>query len=251
MILYPYVMTYNTGFAPCVYESRLSLACCKTKLRYKIGKTFEPGEDIYIMGLCGKGLLKRNQTKFGSDIEELVYSPIYIAKVTDVVSCENYYSKNEFAKRPDCKYEYKNGNWAVKKNNPHYEGNKNERIHFTDTIDLSYNKSKPNYVLLSDEYIYWGKNLIPFNEMDDKFPSNKEIENVFRNVKKTRLNSPRSDTYEISKEDISIFELFFKNYIKSHNKLNEDKKMTIDDYFIVNDKCSNIHCEGTKKGGNR
>ena len=254
MILYPYVMTYNTGFAPCIYENMLSLACCKTKLRYKIGTTIkassEHEEHTYIMGLCGKGLLKRNQVKFGSDIEKLEYSPIYIARVTDVVSCEEYYSKKEFAKRPDCKYKYQNGHWAVKENNPHYDGKKVETIDFRDTIDLSYNKSEPNYVLLSDEYIYWGRNLIPFNEIDDKFPTYKEIKNVFLDVRDTRRHSPRSDTYKISKEEESIFELFFKNYCYSHNKLKTDKEMTIDDYFIINKKCANVHCEGTEAGGN-
>ncbi|MBQ3866289.1 MAG: hypothetical protein II776_05255, partial [Clostridia bacterium] len=39
--VYAYVMTSATGFAPAVQDGLLTLACCKTRLRYKIGNMFD------------------------------------------------------------------------------------------------------------------------------------------------------------------------------------------------------------------
>lgn len=217
MKIYAYTMTYNTGFAPCVSNKIMSLACCKTILRYRIAKEIENGEkDIYVIGLCGKQLARRNGIGVGK-----YYSPVYIAKVADCVKCHDYYSKTD---RPDKKYVFKDGNWRILPGNPH------ENEIDTDIYYNFRNIHEENYVLIFEEYIYAGNKLQDI----DTLPK------LFDKIKSEREKSPRSNTTHLGDNDINCFVTYFNNNKK---KIENDRKLVVDEYFV--DSCRK-GCEGRK-----
>lgn len=212
MKVYAYVMVWNTGFAPSVYKGILSLACCKTSLRYKIGKKiWDEKEDIYVIGVCGKQMAKRNDKS-----DSYFYSPVYIAKITDVLSCYDYYEK--YSSRPDGVYEFKENSWKSKQGNPHsldpYDCKSNK--------DLWYRKKEENFVLISDKYRYYGKELLQKIDFAQEF-----IEPIAQKLNR----SPRSDLKEL---DYSDKEEVIHEYIEkliSENSISNDKGSTLDWYF--------------------
>ncbi len=204
MKIFAYSIVYDSGFAPCaVKNDSLTLACCKTNLRHKIGLLLEqnPDEDIYLIGLCGKQLAKR------SSKQDSEYSPLFIAKVNSAVTTQEYFKYNNATQRPDQKYSYKNGKWFVKKGNPHHledigeldvEKAKQER----DLYYLPRKDSKPtdNYVLNSDEYIYYGKDILPRSKLS----------NYLETIASIREKAPRADLQPIPENGINSFMEFFK-----------------------------------------
>ena len=93
MKIFAYTMVYDTGFAPSVDKGVLSLACCKTFLRYKIAnELLDSSDDIYVVGLCSKQMSGRHN--YDND-----YFPVYIAKISDCVKTDYYYSKRAY--KPD------------------------------------------------------------------------------------------------------------------------------------------------------
>lgn len=141
-----YRLTNDTGLAPCVKNGLLSLSCCKggkkrgetvinTGLRYRIGSKRESDytvDDVYILGIFSNKFL-------------------YLAKITDVVTMEEYYSDMSKGRTDDI-FDIVNGelvrNKHLKKENVHTDP---DRI----TKDLA-----GRYVLLSDNYIYLGKDAV-------------------------------------------------------------------------------------------
>ena len=233
MKIYAYTMVWDTGFAPSVDNNILSLACCKTYLRYKIANELEhiSDEKIYVIGLCGKTLLKRNKISVSNE-----YLPVYIAKISDAVKVTEYYSDKKFTNRPDAQYIYKNSEWTFKKTNPHHiiSGNKKEQIleNSDNEKDLYYIRGKhhqENYVLLSEEYLYLGKNI---EKID--FP------NCIKSIAEKRSKACRSDLSPIELNDKEIDE--FKSFIAAQKtKYRKQKGNTIDKYFIENS------CKGERK----
>ena len=144
--VYIYRLTSDTGFAPCVEGNLLTLACCKggqmrgdkvinTGLRYRIGTKKDAKwdeEDVYIVGTY--------KDKF-----------LYLARVTKVITMEEYYSG--FSKgRMDDIYSFKNGG-LVRNNNL-----RNHCVHIEPdrvTKDLA-----GKYVIISTEYIYLGEDAV-------------------------------------------------------------------------------------------
>lgn len=84
--IYLYKLTVDSGGAPCVAKGLLSLAICKPQIR----ASAEVG--CWLFG-------------FGSNQAPMSNRLIYIARVTDKLSCGEYYSRDEFRVRPDCIYE--------------------------------------------------------------------------------------------------------------------------------------------------
>lgn len=157
MIIYAYTMTDDTGFAPAVKDGTLSLACCKTYLRYKVANDIKAGEhEVYIIGLCGKELANyHSYCRY--------YFPIYIAKITEVVNTKEYFSNIKYFDRADSQYRLINETWYFTKDNPHHEATTNEYLHPLknpeNDEDLYYTRkrvSELNYVLLSTEYACFG-----------------------------------------------------------------------------------------------
>ena len=229
MILYAYVMKWDTGFAPCVKGNVLSLATCKTFLRYKIGNEFKASEDIYIMGLCGKELQKRHRKEFDSTFN---YSPIYVAKITSVEKTKKYYAQKG---RPDQKYSYDNKSkeWFVLKNNPHHLEMEAEGV-FENKLavcekDLYYlprgnkdnTEKSENYVLISKQFAYFGKDLTKLNDLPK----------VIQNICKERAEKCRCDRTPINIEDEKEFLKWFNGQISNNTNKENNKGKTIDTYF--------------------
>ena len=146
--LYMYRLTNDTGLAPCVDNGLLSLAVCKggqirngkvchTGLRYRIGSNkdgYDPENDkVYVLGTY-KGKL------------------LYLARVTQIKTMTEYY--RDMAKgRTDHIYDVKNGllvrNKKLRKQEVHLETEKQIR-------DMA-----GEYVLLSDDFMYLGKDAVP------------------------------------------------------------------------------------------
>jgi hypothetical protein len=88
--VYSYRLTTFGGVAPAYDNGLFSLAICKPDMRRVIGKRWhnEDKPNIRIIGINGKGLHKSNPY-FAADYL------LYIARVTDVVSFEEYFSDTE------------------------------------------------------------------------------------------------------------------------------------------------------------
>ena len=143
--VYVYRLSVDTGFAPCVEDDLLTLACCKggqlrkgkpcyTGLRYWIGSKkhcdFEK-DDVYVLGTY--------KDKF-----------LYFAKIDEVMEMTEYFSST--TKRTDMIYRVENG--ELVRNKMWRE----EKVH----IDKEQNERDKagKYVLLSRNYIYLGKDAV-------------------------------------------------------------------------------------------
>lgn len=144
-ILFMYRLSDDTGLAPCIHDGLLSLAVCKggqirngkiinTGLRYWIGSRFHTeykNDKVYILGTY--------HNKF-----------LYLAKITEVLLMEEYY-QGRSVNRNDNLYSYKCGD--LLRNKHLYK----EGIH---TQEQVLRDKAGKYVLLSDNYIYLGKEAI-------------------------------------------------------------------------------------------
>lgn len=96
---YLYKMTVDNGAAPCVQNGLLTLAICKPTIRRVAPK------GSVIIGFAANSL--------GS--EGYRDNPIvYAAVVSRKLFCGDYYSKREYADRPDCIYKRTRGRLATK-----------------------------------------------------------------------------------------------------------------------------------------
>lgn len=142
--LYIYRLTSDTGMAPCVDNALFSLAVCKggqirkgvpcnTGLRHFIGSREEyKSGNIYVLGTFHDRFL-------------------YLARVTDVVSMDEYY--NGMSKgRTDDIYDFVKGKLV---RNNHF---KKEKIHTEQ--DRIIKDIAGQYVILSDDFIYLGEDAV-------------------------------------------------------------------------------------------
>lgn len=186
MKIYTYTIAYDTGFAPCISNDEFTLACCKSNLRYKIGEELlkNPNENIYLFALCGKGLSKERKLE-----EEYFYSPLYIAKITETVRTNEYFSVLENGRRDQVYYCGENGEWSSLINNPHRKPS--EKFDPVDEVnkDILYmprktSKPKLNYVLKSTDYIYFGNNLMMRKELP------KSVNKICEKIEKACRSNP-------------------------------------------------------------
>lgn len=152
--LYMYRLTSDTGLAPCVDNGLLSLACCKggqirkgkpihTGLRYRIGSKRDGADcktdNVYLLGMI-KG-------KF-----------LYLARITDIVTMTEYFDTMAFG-RTDRIYSLVNGELI---RNKHL---RSQGIHIDELQrqrDLA-----GKYVLLSNDFIYLGKDAVYVKTVDE------------------------------------------------------------------------------------
>lgn len=150
MKLYSYVITRDFGFAPNPFYNICTLATCKPDIR----RTAEVGDIIVGIGSGAK------KSKFKNKI-------IYVMKVQEKLTYDQYWNDQRF----QCKKPYMNGSKKQM-----YGDN----IYHTDLISNTiiqedshhslengvtnwdnYNRDVPGkYVLISDEFWYWGSNPI-------------------------------------------------------------------------------------------
>ena len=160
--IYAYRLTNDSGSAPCIFDLNghptglLTLVCCKggqiryagtpkekgieTGLRHTIGKKYKEkitnGQDeVYLMGIYKNKLL-------------------YIAKITEILNMEDYYSSNSLYKnRLDYIYKALPGGFERNGNNPKFHPIGETAQHRKDRLG--------KYALISDCFAYWGKESKP------------------------------------------------------------------------------------------
>jgi Nucleotide modification associated domain 2 len=126
--IFIYKMVADNGGAPCVFNNVLSLAICKPKIR----KSAKKGDIIF--GFGGK--------EYGERL-------IYIARVTDKKG-QDYYEREQYARRPDCIYRAKEGS-AIRKASARYHVVSDHR-----KKDVGF-RFENAFVLLSEDFRYLGK----------------------------------------------------------------------------------------------
>lgn len=145
--LYAYRLTSDTGLAPCTDSGLFSLACCKggqvrngkpvhTGLRHRIGSKRDGADckkdDIYVLGTYKSNFL-------------------YLARITNIVAMTEYFdtmSKN----RTDNIYSLVDGS-LIRNHHLWYEG-----VHVDEHQNIC--DIAGEYVLLSDDFIYLGKDAV-------------------------------------------------------------------------------------------
>lgn len=156
-IIFRYRLTSDTGCAPCVDNDLFSLACCKGG-QYRNGNFIKRGLRYFI------GALWNEQNEILNDYEIYVSGIfenklLFLAKITDVIDMIEYYNHNEVNKkyrnRKDDIYYIKNGKLERNKFNYNFHGYDNKQ-HGKDIAG--------KYVLLSDEFIYYGREAIPCDD---------------------------------------------------------------------------------------
>lgn len=163
--LYIYRLTDDAGFAPCAENGLLSLACCKggqirkgkvinTGLRHRIGTHREANyetDDVYILGIYKNKML-------------------YLAKVTNVVTMEEYFDGMSKGRTDDI-YSLVNGelvrNNKLKDKKVHTEPNRIRK-------DIA-----GKYVVLSNDYIYLGRDAVSIDKIAKYYPHFQETKKYF------------------------------------------------------------------------
>lgn len=147
--LYSYVLREDTGFAPNPYHGFCTLACCKPRIRERA----EIGDWIIGTGSSAKGKER------GGHIS-------YAMRVTDKLTFDQFWSDDRFlSKRPNLdgtlqeacgdniyQFDYVSGHWCQKVRAFHCHSS--EIAHDTHV----------EWVLTSDDFIYWGDDGPPLRE---------------------------------------------------------------------------------------
>ncbi len=153
-IIFRYRLTSDTGCAPCIDNDFFTLACCKGG-QYRNGNFVECGLRYFIGTLW---------TEINSILDdyEVYISGIYqnkflfFAKITAVIEMTEYYKHSEankkYRNRKDDIYYIKTDNLERNKFNCNFHGFNTEQ-HGRDISG--------KYVLLSDEFVYYGKEAVP------------------------------------------------------------------------------------------
>jgi Nucleotide modification associated domain 2 len=123
----------DSGGAPCVRRGMLSLAICKPMIRETAGI----GDLIF--GFAANSLSPDNRL-------------IYVTRITDKLSSGKYYMSDQYSRREDCIYEFKNARFVRRRGAKHHH-RAEDLVH-----DLG---SPPDYpranVLLSTDFRYFGR----------------------------------------------------------------------------------------------
>lgn len=159
--LYTYTMKNDSGFAPSVSAGLLTLACCRgsvnpgKSLRTWVANEVKKQNEVWVMGVCGKHMKLGNayRTKHKKESGPLnppEGAPIYLAKIQQAITSKEYFQSNSslFWHQVDHDAYFVNEvgeiTSAGEKLNPHHNN------------DDDYIKDTNSYVLISQEFIYWG-----------------------------------------------------------------------------------------------
>ena len=188
-IVYLYRVPVDSGTAPCAYTIQgghlapselLTLACCKggsygarkrphqTGMRHEIGRDYKDKLDTVDLWLCGAYTPKKGKPKKGKHETKL----LYLAKVNEIMTMEDYYADSQYSARSD--YVYSVIPPADRKLDPSANycfylkrNRRNQYFHNTvcpkgeqpleDAQRLWIKDQLGTYVLLSREFVYLGK----------------------------------------------------------------------------------------------
>lgn len=133
MDIYFYKVTADNGGAPCISRGVLSLAICKPMIR----KAAAIGDLVF--GFAANSLSPDNRL-------------IYVARVTDKLSGDTYYTTDRYSRREDCIYEFNKGRYMRRRSAKHHPR----------PDDLAHDLGKPPlypraHILLSTDFRYFGK----------------------------------------------------------------------------------------------
>ena len=168
-------MTTDNGGAPCSYNSILTLAICKPKIRATAER------DDWIVGFGGIDLAERL---------------IYIAQVKEKLLDGKYYKKEEYYERPDCIYRWN----AITQEYYWVNGKK----YHADGLELDHDLDNGKaWVLLSEKYTYFGNQGTPDYKM--KYP---ELRKCIESLRQGhRVNYPETlfnELRELIQESIGL-----------------------------------------------
>ena len=157
-LLFIYALQEDTGFAPCVQDGLLSLACCKQPLRKCFGdgttqspngipaKWNDKSTPMFVMGVMHRNKLPKEKRVDAPPSKR--YHLVYLAQITDVITMKEYFGGigedrldgiyDSTLQRKDCKL-IRNG----------------KGVHLSES-DQSRDR-KGGYVLLSDKFLYLGE----------------------------------------------------------------------------------------------
>ena len=191
-IVYIYVMTNDNGFAPCIDNNWLTLACCKGGkkggMRKSAKNDFSAGHNVYLLGLCGKTLATKAMKS------EMEFLPVYLAKIDKYIEMKEYYKIGGLsAGRKDDVYIYDadKDEFEPKKCNHHSE-------------DEQKKDKGGKYVLCSHQFTYFG------NKCGKK---GCEIKEFIRNAsEKKSIRECKSFRGYIVERDFCNFEKAIKNW---------------------------------------
>lgn len=163
--LFMYRVTSDTGFAPCVENGLLSLTCCKGgkgNIRFWIGSgsipsrniTFDYRKDnVYVLGLY------QEKPKTNPNF-------LYLAKITEIQTMKEYFQKIG-KNRNDGIYDYIEKEDKLIRNEKRHTDEKGrpDYVHLEDYVQKTDINGK--YALLSNDYIYRGKDTVHLDIIDD------------------------------------------------------------------------------------
>lgn len=157
--IYSYRITYFGGTAPCYDNDLLSLAICKKDMRRVMGRNYnckKNNDKYWFIGLIGCALSDDSNSPFTEDDKGRI---LYIAKLTDVKTFEEYFSENKYKNRKDRIYkESLNGKYNTLGSNKHFDHIDSINVHsdvYSQNRDWDVQHDcKENYVLLSKEYAF-------------------------------------------------------------------------------------------------
>jgi hypothetical protein len=176
-VVFAYRLTHDTGLAPCVDNGLLSLAVCKGgqviegkpthrgSMRYHVGKLYEkyqPKNDleIYLLGFYHDKML-------------------YFAQLTDVMPMEKYYSGLDFVQgREDNIYEFDNNGEPVRSVQLRNCG----PCHDDDDVLNTLRDFAGEYVLMSENFIYFGNKAIELPELGRRILEGVPLRGFFPNA---------------------------------------------------------------------
>ncbi|MBO7055385.1 MAG: hypothetical protein J6X18_17360 [Bacteroidales bacterium] len=202
--LYCYKMTHDTGFAPNPYHNVLTLATCKPVIRRCAKK------DYWISGWASN-VVQGKDKKYKDKAQKL----IYLAKVSDVLSFEEYWEKYPLKKQPTKSIEggkecFKScGNGIVVRNDDIsfcgdniYEPDANDPSGFKQHKNAHHNEQNKAHdlsgknVLVCEEFYYFG------------------VENALE-IKNKGFDVPRTKKFSVDdKEAKNVIDFVTKNYSK-------------------------------------
>ena len=213
--VYIYVMTNDTGFAPCIDNDWLTLACCKGGkknggMRTSAAKECATGNTVYILGLCGIGLAKKTYMQ---------YCPVYLAKIDKVFPMIEYFAgKGLSENRKDDVYMVINGELE----------HKGEGFHHWDSEDAQKKDIGGKFVLSSHQFIYLGNKCGESGlEIGEAFPE--IIEDIKRRPRGYRVRRDFNE-FEEAVKDWNWFPKdsnhckIFSNYSINENQVNRRGK---------------------------
>jgi hypothetical protein len=173
-MLYSYKMTNDSGFAPNPFYGVLTLATCKPKIRLL------RGVGDYIAGFTSKNL-RTSKGLCGDEVgqERL----IYLMKVTEKLTIEQYYTDDRFqckipsynsgliAKTGDNIYEPDGkGDFTNISKYSHKGESSNEEIRHKEEMKHKIRDLSGKYVLISNDFYYFGSGAINVDDCGIKKP---------------------------------------------------------------------------------